>query len=126
MIRMYTNMAADLFHCGHVEFLRKARALGDYLLVGICSDDTVAAHKWRPILSMKERIVSVAGCRYVDEVIPNDPWIFDPALIEIYNIHLVVHGDDYSQEQLEYFYKVPLEMGFCGQFPIPRASPLLR
>jgi len=28
MIRVYTNMAADLFHCGHVEFLRKARALG--------------------------------------------------------------------------------------------------
>jgi cytidyltransferase-like protein len=117
MIRVYTNVVADLFHCGHVEFLRKARALGDYLLVGICSDDTVAAHKWRPILSMKERIASVAGCRYVDEVIPNAPWIFDPALIEIYNIHLVVHGDDYSQEQLECFYKVPFEMGILRTVP---------
>jgi len=117
MIRVYTDIVADLFHCGHVEFLRKARALGDYLLVGICSDDAVSAHKSRPILSMKERIASVAGCRYVDKVIPNAPWIFNPAWIEIYNIHLVVHGDDYSQEQLECCYKVPIEMGILRTVP---------
>jgi glycerol-3-phosphate cytidylyltransferase-like family protein len=66
---------------------------------------------------MKERIASVAGCRYVDEVIPNAPWIFNPAWIEIYNIHLVVHGDDYSQEQLECCYKVPIEMEILRTVP---------
>ena len=35
MVRVYVDMVADLFHYGHVELLRQARALGDYLLVGI-------------------------------------------------------------------------------------------
>ena len=38
MIRVFADMVADLFHYGHVEFLKQARALGDYLLVGICGD----------------------------------------------------------------------------------------
>jgi len=117
MIRVYTDMVADLFHYGHVEFLKKARALGDYLLVGICGDDVVAAHKKRPILTMEERVASIAKCRYVDEVIPNAPWIFDPAWIELHKIHIVVHGDDYSQEQFEYYYKVPIEMGIFRSIP---------
>ncbi len=117
MIRVYTDMVADLFHYGHVELLKKARALGDYLLVGICDDDVVAAHKERPILTMEERVATIAGCRYVDEVIPNAPWIFDPTWIEIHKINLVVHGDDYSQKQFEYYYKVPIEMGIFRSVP---------
>ena len=60
---------------------------------------------------MEERVASVAGCRYVNEVIPNVPWIFDPTWIQKYGIDLVVHGDDYSDEQQRFFYKVPIEMG---------------
>ena len=55
--------------------------------------------------------------RWVDEVIPNAPWKFDPAWIEKYSIDLVVHGDDYSQEQLEYFYELPLELGRFRTIP---------
>ena len=110
MIRVFADVVADLFHYGHVEFFKQARALGDYLLVGICDDDFVEAHKRKAILTMEERVMSVAGCRWVDEVIPNAPWKFDPAWIEKYSIDLVVHGDDYSQEQQEYYYKVPIEM----------------
>lgn len=117
MIRVFTDMVADLFHYGHVEFLRRARALGDYLLVGICDDAVVAAHKRRPILTMKERVAAIAGCRYVDEVIPNAPWKFDPVWIELYQIDLVVHGDEYSQKQFEYYYKVPIEMGIFRAVP---------
>ncbi|HUV43590.1 MAG TPA: adenylyltransferase/cytidyltransferase family protein [Dehalococcoidales bacterium] len=65
MTRVYADMVADLFHYGHVEFLRKVRAPGDYLLVGIHSDDVVVPYKRRPILTMEERIAVVAGCRYV-------------------------------------------------------------
>mgnify|MGYP003727869709 FL=1 len=75
MIRVYVDMVADLFHYGHVEFLRHARDLGDYLLVGIHADDVVAAHKRKPVLTMQERVACVAGCRYVDEVLPDAPWI---------------------------------------------------
>ena len=117
MIRVYADMVADLFHYGHIAFVKKARALGDYLLVGICADDDLVPYKQRPILTMEERVASVAGCRYVDEVLPNAPWIIDRAWIDQHNIHLVVHGDDYTQEQLEYIYKVPIEMGIFRTVP---------
>ena len=52
MTRVYVDMVADLFHYGHVEVLRQARALGDYLLVGVHADDSVLAHKRKPILTM--------------------------------------------------------------------------
>ena len=66
MVRVYADIVGDLFHYGHVEFLRQARALGDYLLVGVCGDEVVGPNKRRPILTMVERVASVAGCRYLD------------------------------------------------------------
>ena len=111
MIRVYADMAADLFHYGHVEFLKKARALGDYLLVGVHSDDILESYKRRPVLTMEERVASVAGCRHVDEVLPNAPLLIDAAWIEEHSIHLVVHGDNFTKDQLERFYRIPIEMG---------------
>lgn len=104
-------MVADLFHYGHVNFLKKAREQGDYLLVGIHADEVVMSYKRRPILSMDERVNSVAGCRYVDEVIPNAPLTMDRQWIQSHNIDLVLHGDDFSRELEELFYKTPMELG---------------
>ena len=117
MTRVYVDMVADLFHYGHVEFLKKASAFGDHLLVGICSDEAVQANKRNPILRMEERVASVSGCRYVDEVVPDCPWIMDAAWIEKHKIDLVVHGDDYSSEQIEHLYKVPISMGIFRTVP---------
>jgi len=120
MIKVYADMVADLFHYGHVEFLKKARTSGDYLLVGIHSDDVLVSYKRRPVLTMEERVASVAGCRYVDQVLPNGPYVVDRAWIEKHDIDLVVHGDDFSQEKLEYCYKVPMEMGIFRIVPYTR------
>ena len=117
MIRVYSDMTADLFHYGHVEFLKKAHALGDYLLVGVCDDAAVERNKRKPILTMEERVASVAGCRYVDEVLPNAPWIMDRTWIEKHHIDLVVHGDDYALEYREEVYTVPIEMGIFRTVP---------
>ncbi|MCH7817669.1 MAG: adenylyltransferase/cytidyltransferase family protein [Proteobacteria bacterium] len=111
MIRVYADMVADLFHYGHVEFLQQVSALGDYVMIGINADDVCEAHKRRPIQSMQERIAAVANCQYVNEVIPNAPWIIDPSWIEKYNIDLVVHGDDYSDEKRREIYRIPIDMG---------------
>ncbi len=111
MTRVYVDMVADLFHYGHVELLRQARALGDYLLVGVHADELVQAHKRKPILTMEERLACVAGCRHVDEVLPNAPWVTGRDWIEKHDIHLVVHGSDYSQEDLNGTHAVPIEMG---------------
>ena len=90
-------MVADLFHYGHVEFLRKARELGTYLIAGIVADDVAELSKKKPILTMEERVASVAACKYVDQVLHNAPWRIDHAWIILHHIQLVVHGDDYSQ-----------------------------
>ena len=104
-------MVADLFHYGHVNFLRKARSHGDYLLVGVHADDAITVYKPKPIMTMEERVASVQGCRYVDEVVPNAPLTIDRAWIEHHKIDLVMHGDDFSSELEALCYKTPIEMG---------------
>ncbi len=117
MIRVYADMAADLFHYGHMAFLERARALGDYLLVGVHSDEALESYKRERILTMQERVASVAGCRWVDEVVPNAPLEIDRAWIEKYDIHLVVHGDDSSREQQARYYKFPIKKGIFLTLP---------
>ncbi|PKB73467.1 MAG: hypothetical protein BZY75_01770 [SAR202 cluster bacterium Io17-Chloro-G7] len=114
---MYVDMVADLFHYGHMEFLRKAREMGTYLIAGIVADDVAELSKRKPILTMEERVASVAGCKYVDQVLPNAPWRIDRAWIIQHHIQLVVHGDDYHEEQLDDIYNVPKEMGILRTVP---------
>ena len=104
-------MVADLFHYGHVNFLRQAKLHGDFLLVGVHSDETVTNYKRNPILSMEERVLSVAGCRYVDEVVPNAPLEITLDWIEKHNIDLIIHGDDVAPEIRDAWYSVPIKMG---------------
>jgi cytidyltransferase-like protein len=72
MRRVYAAIVGDLFHFGHVEFLRQARALGDHLTVGVATERRAASYKRSPILSYEERKVVILACRYVDEVVPHD------------------------------------------------------
>ena len=122
MTRVYADGVYDLFHFEHVESLRRARSLGDYLLVGVAADgEQLEAFKRKPILTMEERMASVAGCRYVDEVLPLPcTYFIDRAWIELHDIDLVVHGDDLTQKQLEYYYKVPIELGIFRKLPYTR------
>ena len=110
-------MVADLFHYGHMEFLRKAREMGTYLIAGIVADDVVELSKNKPILTMEERVASVADCKYVDQVLPNAPWRIDRAWIIQHHIQLVVHGDDYAEDQLDDIYNLPREMGILRTVP---------
>ena len=104
-------MVADLFHFGHVNFLRQAREHGDFLLVGIHADEVVQHYKRKPIFTMEERVASVEGCRYVDEVIPNAPLTVSREWIEQHKIDVVMHGDDFTDDEYELCYKTPIEMG---------------
>jgi ethanolamine-phosphate cytidylyltransferase len=91
---VYMDGAFDLFHAGHVEMLKAARAMGDFLLVGIHSDQIVSAHRGpnHPIMHVHESSLSVLACRHVDEVIIGAPWEVSKDMITTFNISLVVHG----------------------------------
>ena len=116
-MRVYADMTADLFHAGHVEFLKKARALGDYMIVGLMSDEDITRWKRPPILNLEDRIAVVAACKFVDEAIPNAPWIIDADWIALHNIDLVVDGDDYTDQELKFSHNVPIEMGIFRSIP---------
>jgi cytidyltransferase-like protein len=115
--RVYADMVADLFHYGHAEFLRRARELGDVLVVGIHSDATVESYKRAPLTTMEERVKVVEACRYVDEVIPDAPLAVTSDWIERHRIDLVVHGDDLDDEQAEAMYTAPAAMGILRTVP---------
>jgi cytidyltransferase-like protein len=92
--RVYVDMVGDLFHAGHVALLRAARELGDDLVVGVLSDETVAAYKRRPIMTLAERVAVIEACRYVGEVIPDAPARLTSEFLDEHKLALVVHGDD--------------------------------
>lgn len=117
MTRVYADMVGDLFHHGHVEFLRQARALGDELVVGIHSDADVASYKRPPVMTMDERVGVVQGCRWVDRVIPNAPLRVSREFVEEHGLDLVVHGDDFDRERLLRMYGDPADMGILRTVP---------
>jgi ethanolamine-phosphate cytidylyltransferase len=91
---VYMAGSYDLFHCGHTETLKAARALGDFLIVGISDDMTVNAMRgdnW-PVMNVFERTLCVLSCRSVDEVVIGAPWEITEDQIKTLNISLVVHG----------------------------------
>ncbi|KAK9726423.1 hypothetical protein RND81_05G213900 [Saponaria officinalis] len=114
---VYIDGAFDLFHAGHVEILRLARELGDFLLIGIHTDQAVSAKRGahRPIMNLHERSLSVLACRYVDEVIIGAPLEVSKDMISTFNISLVVHGTvaegDGFQQEKDNPYAVPISMG---------------
>ena len=117
MTRVYVDMVADLFHFGHVAFLKQARAYGEELVVGVHSDATVESYKRRPVMTMGERIASVRGCRFVDEVVPDAPLVITREWIEMHRINVVVHGDDFDPALAGRLYGVPMAMGIFHTVP---------
>jgi len=69
---LYTGGTFDLFHYGHVNLLRQCKLVSDKVVVSLNTDEFIQEYKGvTPILSYDERVKSLFGCKYVDEVIPN-------------------------------------------------------
>jgi cytidyltransferase-like protein len=109
--RVYVDMVGDLFHAGHVGLLRASREFGDHLVVGVLSDETVAAYKRRPIMNLTERVAVIEACRYVDEVISDAPDRLTSDFLREHGIALVVHGDDLDAVAAAEVYGPAVETG---------------
>ena len=119
-IRIYASMVGDLFHYGHVSFLKQARALGTHLIVGIIPDDVATAYKRKPILRQEERAKVMEGCKYVNEVVQNAPLIVTKDFIESHKIDFVIHGDDFNQNKLDTYFAEPMAMNIMRIAPYTR------
>lgn len=98
---VFTNGCFDLIHPGHVAFLQRARSLGDALLLGLNSDDSVRRIKGRgrPILSVEERIGVLSGLEAVDYICvfaEDTPHHIVRELLP----DVLVKGGDYSPDQI--------------------------
>lgn len=117
---VYVDGAWDMFHAGHVALLSQARALGDFLIVGVHSDEEVNKQRGsnHPIMAMHERVLSVLGCRYVDDVLIDAPWQITREMIATLNITVVARGTirDYAEGfSMCDPHKVPITLGIHVQ-----------
>ena len=98
MKRVITYGTYDLLHYGHIALLRRARALGDFLMVALSSDEFNAGKGKRAYFSYEERKVMLEAIRYVDLVVPEQTWGQKTEDIARYGIDVFVMGDDWDGE----------------------------
>merc|ERR1719244_2446865 len=83
-----------MVHFGHANSLRQAKAMGDVLVVGVHSDEEIAANKGPPVFNEEERYKMVRAIKWVDEVVENAPYVTTLETLEKYDCDFCVHGDD--------------------------------
>lgn len=112
---VYIGGTFDLLHAGHAQALERAAELGDYLLVGVHSDETVRRRRGvLPVLTLMERAMALLAMRWVDDVVLGAPWEVTRDLLVTMNVAVVVAGQ-----------KGPLSAS-SGPLAIPRTLGILR
>jgi len=98
---VFTNGCFDLIHTGHTRYLREARLLGDLLIVGVNTDESVRDIKGphRPITNLEERLEVLLSLRWVDAVVPF-PELTPVELIRRIRPGVLVKGGDWPPEKI--------------------------
>lgn len=97
MKRIITYGTFDLLHYGHINLLRRAKALGDYLIVAVSTDEFNWKEKHKKCyFSYEQRKALVEAVRYVDLVIPEENWDQKRSDMHEYHIDTFVIGDDWK------------------------------
>lgn len=97
MKRVITYGTFDLLHYGHINLLRRARQMGDYLIVALSTDEFNWNEKRKKsYFSYKERKQLLEAIRYVDLVIPEQTWEQKVTDIREYHADILVMGDDWT------------------------------
>ncbi|MGN0805323.1 MAG: glycerol-3-phosphate cytidylyltransferase [Candidatus Coproplasma sp.] len=97
MRRVITYGTFDLLHYGHINILKRAKALGDYLIVAVSTDEFNLNQKQKKCyFSYEQRKTLVEAIRYVDLVIPETSWEQKISDMREYHIDTFVIGDDWK------------------------------
>lgn len=99
-MRVYTGGTFDLFHTGHVNFLKMCANFGE-VWVGLNSDEFAERYKRKPVLTYDERLGALEGCKWVTEVVRNWGDEDSKPAIEYVNPRYIAHGNDWQGASLE-------------------------
>jgi glycerol-3-phosphate cytidylyltransferase len=96
MKKILTYGTFDLLHRGHINLLKRAKAMGDFLIVGVSTDEFNRMKNKRSFYSYEERKLVLEAIRYVDLVIPEDNWEQKTKDIQEHGVDVFVMGDDWE------------------------------
>ena len=94
----YTSGVFDLFHIGHLNLLRNAKAMCEKLVVGVTTDELVAYKNKRAVIPYIERMEIVSSIQYVDAVIPQES-MDKFEMWQKLNFDVMFVGDDWFQSE---------------------------
>lgn len=98
MKRVITYGTFDLIHYGHINLLERAKKMGDYLVVGLSTNEFNEVKNKKCYFSFEERKRLLEAIRYVDLVIPEESWEQKKDDIKLYQIDTFVMGNDWEGE----------------------------
>ncbi|WP_368915966.1 glycerol-3-phosphate cytidylyltransferase [Exiguobacterium acetylicum] len=98
MKKVITYGTFDLLHWGHINILKRAKAMGDYLIVAISTDEFNRLKHKQSYHNFENRKMILEAIRYVDEVIPENSWDQKVEDVKKHNVDLFVMGDDWKGE----------------------------
>lgn len=96
MKKVLTYGTFDLFHVGHLNILKRAKALGDYLVVAVSSDAFNASKGKKAYTSIEDRVAILEAIEFVDEVILEEAWDQKVTDVEEHDIDIFVMGHDWT------------------------------
>jgi glycerol-3-phosphate cytidylyltransferase len=96
MKRILTYGTYDLLHYGHIRLLQRAKALGDYLIVALSTDEFNAIKGKKAYHDYETRKKMLEAVRYVDLVIPEENWEQKINDVKEYHVDVVVMGSDWA------------------------------
>ncbi|PEY33343.1 glycerol-3-phosphate cytidylyltransferase [Bacillus cereus] len=98
MKKVITYGTFDLLHWGHINLLKRAKDLGDYLIVAVSSDEFNKLKSKKSYHSYENRKMILEAIRYVDEVIPEHNWEQKTKDVVNHDVDIFVMGDDWEGE----------------------------
>ncbi len=117
MKRILTYGTFDLLHYGHINLLKRAKALGDYLVVAVSTDDFNEIKGKRAYHNYETRKMMLEAVRYVDLVIPEENWEQKIDDVKKYDIDIVVMGSDWAgSDRFDYL------KDYCDVVYLPRTE----
>ena len=117
MKRVLTYGTFDLLHYGHINILKRAKALGDYLVVALSTDEFNEIKGKKAYHNYETRKLMLEAVRYVDLVIPEKTWEQKIDDIKRYEIDVLVMGDDWAgSDKFDYL------KDYCEVVYLPRTE----